>query len=140
MPTLFLIRHADPESPWRGRDSDRPLSDEGRGQARQAGLSLRGCGATELRSAPHRRCVETAELIGRELGLTPIVDPQLHISRRFDLACPAGVAIWVAHSNNIPGALHRAGFECHVCGLASIWRVDFDDSGSPAQTTYKEPA
>ncbi|MBX3458330.1 MAG: histidine phosphatase family protein [Planctomycetes bacterium] len=141
MPTLYLIRHAEPQSPyiWNGADSTRPLSEAGRKQAQRMGQLLAKSGATELRSAPHRRCVETAELIGQLLGLKPVIDESLHIARRFDLPQMEGTAIWVAHSNNIPGALERAGIDCHACDHAGAWRVDFDDEGGISGASYLQP-
>ncbi len=93
----------------------------------------------ELRCAPHQRCRETAALIGAELGLDPIEDERLHISRRFDLPEVDRCLVWVAHSNNIPGALERAGVSCHDCGHASIWMVEFDQDGLIVRADYREP-
>lgn len=141
MPTLYLIRHAEPQSPynWNGPDSTRPLSEAGRKQAQRMGQLLANSGATQLRTAPHRRCVETAELIGKALGLQPVIDENLHIARRFDLPRLEGTAIWVAHSNNIPGALERAGIDCQACDHASAWRVDFLDDGGISEAGYTRP-
>lgn len=141
MASIYLIRHAEPVSPytWSGSDAARPLSATGRRQAESMGRLLKSSGATVLRSAPHRRCVETAELIGKILGLTPVVDESLHIARRFELPRLAGVAIWVAHSNNIPGALERAGIDCHACGHASAWHIELDDDSHVMQARYFEP-
>lgn len=141
MAGIYLIRHAEPVSPytWSGSDATRPLSATGRKQAESMGQLLKSSGATELRSAPHRRCLETAELIGKVLGLTPVIDESLHIARRFELPRLSGVAIWVAHSNNIPGALERAGIACHACDHASAWHIELDDAGQVTQARYFEP-
>jgi 8-oxo-dGTP diphosphatase len=140
--TIFLVRHAEPVShaAWNGDDSSRPLSERGRRQAIDAGRYLKRFEINELRCAPHERCRETAALIGVELGLDPLVDDRLHIARRFDLPDVTGRVVWVAHSNNIPGALARAGVSCHVCGHASVWTADLDLDGMVVRADYYEPA
>jgi hypothetical protein len=137
--TIFLIRHAEPVSSWGDSDSTRPLSERGRQQAQATARMLSGLAVTELRCAPHRRCVETAEIIGEQIGLTPQPDDALHISRSFDLPEVQGIMVWVAHSNNIPGALFRAGVQATRCGMASAWQVETDDTGKVTKATYFEP-
>lgn len=136
---LYLIRHAEPLSHhrWQGDDETRPLSEHGRRQAAQVGAMLAESGATELLSAPHRRCVETAERIGEVLGLSVQIDRRLHIAKSFNLTEADYTRLWVAHSNNIPGALIRAGIPCHACGHASVWRVSFGPG--EARADYVEP-
>jgi phosphohistidine phosphatase SixA len=140
--TIFLVRHAEPVSyaVWQGDDPSRPLSDLGRRQASDAGRYLKRFEIYELRCATHERCRETAALIGVELGLEPILDDRLHIARRFDLPDVAGRVVWVAHSNNIPGALARAGVSGHACGHASVWSVEVDLDGRVVRADYYEPA
>jgi broad specificity phosphatase PhoE len=64
---LWLLRHADAAdgSP----DAERPLSDEGREQARAAGEALRGHGITHIYSSTVQRTRETAEIIAMALSL-----------------------------------------------------------------------
>jgi hypothetical protein len=139
MPTIYLIRHAEPE-PWGDSDATRPLSPRGRKQAAWMGKHLAGETVTELRTAPHLRCVQTAEAIAEALDLTPIVDDALHIARDFSVPRLEGTHVWVAHSNNIPGAMVDLGLICKACGHASAWRIDFADSGEVTGATYIEPA
>jgi phosphohistidine phosphatase SixA len=74
---LYLVRHADadPGQP----DELRPLTSQGRQQARDLGARLAGegaAGATVLTS-PLLRARETADEIARALGTTPEPDERL---------------------------------------------------------------
>lgn len=74
---LVLIRHgqstANATGIWQGQ-RDYPLSEEGRRQARLAGLALSGEVLAAIYSSPLSRAVETAEIIAREIDLpTPVV-------------------------------------------------------------------
>ena len=135
MPTFYLIRHAEPE-PWGDSDATRKLSTRGLKQAAAMGEKLRGQRVTELRTAPHLRCVQTAQAIGQALGLEPMVDESLHIARDFTVPVEPGIHVWVAHSNNIPGALEALGVVCNACGHASAWRVELDDAGNVIDAGY----
>jgi broad specificity phosphatase PhoE len=139
MPTVYLIRHAEPVSDWDGDDDSRPLSDTGRQQARWMGEHLRNAAITELLTAPHARCRETAETIGQVLGLRPKVERALHIARTFAVNRVEGRPVWVAHSNNIPDALRALDIPCFACGHASAWKVELDDAGSVVSYEYIEP-
>jgi len=101
---------------------------------------LQDFNVAELRTAPHARCRETAEIIGRAVGTEPQVDESLHIARAFRIQAVSGVEVWVAHSNNIPDALNQAGVKGWRCGMASAWRVDFDDAGNVVAATYFDPS
>ena len=141
MPTIYLIRHAEPLPPhiWDGSDADRPLSQRGLQQARWMGEHLRGLEVTDFRTASHRRCRQTAEAIADALGMQPTVDAQLHISQSFLIPEVQGTMVWVAHSNNIPGAIHQLGVPGYRCGHASAWKLDFAPDGKLVQSTYIEP-
>jgi phosphohistidine phosphatase SixA len=139
MPIIYLIRHAEPVEHWHHDDASRPLSELGRRQAAWMGQHLHNAGITELLTAPHARCRETAEVIGQAIGLSPVVERALHISRAFGVNNVAGSAVWVAHSNNIPGALRVLAVPCYACGHASAWRVELDDAGNVTTYAYLEP-
>ena len=69
---LWLLRHAAAEDRARsGRDADRPLTDEGRRQARSAGEALRRLepDVDRVWTSPYRRARETAEAAAAALGL-----------------------------------------------------------------------
>jgi phosphohistidine phosphatase len=74
---LYLVRHAEaaPGSP----DELRPLTPRGREDAKALGERLRAeaGGVDAVLSSPLRRARETAEAIGREVGVEPEVVEQL---------------------------------------------------------------
>ena len=77
---LILIRHGQTqwnrEGRWQGQ-ADPPLNALGRRQARRAALDLRGARLDHLYSSDLRRALETAHIIGADLGLAVIPDPRL---------------------------------------------------------------
>ncbi|MCB9932751.1 MAG: histidine phosphatase family protein [Planctomycetes bacterium] len=141
MPTVYLIRHAEPVSPWDwdGDDASRPLSARGLKQAQWMGEHLRGLRVADFRTAPHFRCRQTADEIGKVLDLQPEVDDRLHIARTFRVKDLQGLSVWVAHSNNIPDAVMRLGVPCNACGHASAWVINLDEQGRVEGYEYIEP-
>jgi 2,3-bisphosphoglycerate-dependent phosphoglycerate mutase len=78
---ILLARHGetDDNAPPRrvqGR-LDPPLNDRGRGQARELAREAARHPIELLWSSHQRRAVETASIVGAELGLEPRVDPRL---------------------------------------------------------------
>lgn len=70
--TLVLVRHGETAWNAEGRlqgQTDIPLNDNGREQARTAGVALAGRSWDLVVSSTLGRAIETAELIGSELGL-----------------------------------------------------------------------
>jgi phosphohistidine phosphatase len=81
MVELGLLRHAhagDPTS-WSRPDDLRPLTDKGRGQAERLGHLLASAGFVPdaILTSPRVRAVQTAEIVGEELGLPIRTDPRL---------------------------------------------------------------
>ena len=74
----YLVRHADAGSRGIQNDHQRRLSKRGRAQAKRLVDSLRDVGATELRSSPFVRCMETLEPLGRRLARP--VDSDIHLA------------------------------------------------------------
>jgi phosphohistidine phosphatase len=74
---LLIVRHAEaaPGEP----DELRPLTPDGRDQARALGARLRveGVRLDAILTSPLLRARETGKLIGRELGLEPVPDERL---------------------------------------------------------------
>ena len=74
---LLIVRHAEaaPGEP----DELRPLTPDGRDQARALGARLReeGVRPDAILTSPLLRARETGKLIGRELGLEPLADERL---------------------------------------------------------------
>ena len=102
---LLLVRHGEVHNPDHICYGDLPgfgLSPQGRLQAQAAAGYLVGLGADLLVSSPIERARETAGIIGRELGLSPVADDRLHEWRLG--ARWAGVA-WEALQEAFPGEL-----------------------------------
>jgi broad specificity phosphatase PhoE len=80
MTRLVLIRHGQTrwnrEGRWQGQ-ADPPLNAFGRRQAHRAAQALRGSGLDHLYSSDLRRALETAHIIGANLGLVVIPEPRL---------------------------------------------------------------
>ena len=78
---LLLIRHA--ESTWNATGriqgwADPPLSEKGRSEAIRIARRLNGDGTVDaLYSSSSLRALQTAQLIGKELGLKPRLDERL---------------------------------------------------------------
>lgn len=74
---LVLVRHGETDynrdGRWQGADSDPPLDDRGRGQAREVGEALAGVPFTALYSSDLERALESARIIGEAVGLEPRV-------------------------------------------------------------------
>jgi arsenate reductase len=83
MTALHLLRHAHAGDPakFRGDDSLRPLSDKGRRQASALGKLLdalpRGEAPDLFITSPRARSVQTAEIVGKALGVPVVVDERL---------------------------------------------------------------
>lgn len=84
--TIYLVRHGETEWNREGRlqgQQDSPLTDKGRAQAHRIGLALRAVvdnpGGCRIIASPLGRAFQTAEIIGRALGLE---NPEIHIDAR----------------------------------------------------------
>ena len=80
MTHLTFIRHGETDWNADGRlqgQTDRPLSDYGREQARQLAEDLQGEGFDAIYSSDLSRARETAEIVGARLGLRVELDPDL---------------------------------------------------------------
>jgi probable phosphoglycerate mutase len=77
---LWLIRHAEStwnaQGRWQGQ-GDPPLSPQGRAQAEQLAARLSEEAIEVLVASDLARTVETAEIVGRALGLAPRLVPDL---------------------------------------------------------------
>jgi len=89
--TVTLVRHAESEwnasARWQGH-ADPPLSPRGEAQVRALAERMTGQRAALLVSSDLRRALQTAEAIGRVLGIDPVVDPML---RELDVGCWSGL-------------------------------------------------
>jgi broad specificity phosphatase PhoE len=88
MKTVYFVRHGEAESNVTGvvsgGDTDAPLTENGRGQARQAGEDLKARGVQLIVCSPLSRTLETAEIIAKVIGYDTdkIVQNPLFIERR----------------------------------------------------------
>jgi phosphohistidine phosphatase len=105
---LWLLRHADAAAGV--PDDDRPLTDDGVAQARDAGRALAVLGAdVELcLTSPKRRALETAMYACEALGIDPVPEPAL-AGQPFDpLALTAGLGevLLVGHDPSFSLTVH----------------------------------
>jgi phosphohistidine phosphatase len=106
---LWLLRHGDAEdgSP----DSERPLTDQGREQARAVGAALKALGVEldACLTSPKVRAVETARIACEPLGVEPQHEPKL-AGGPFDAqALAAGLGddvLFVGHDPDFSMAVH----------------------------------
>lgn len=81
MTELHLLRHAHAGGPstWDGPDERRPLSDKGEQQADRLGRFLAEIGfqPDAIITSPKVRAAQTAEIVGRRLGVPVGVDARL---------------------------------------------------------------
>jgi phosphohistidine phosphatase len=108
---LWLLRHGDAAdgSP----DSERPLTDKGRDQARAAGAALRALGVDvdACLTSPKVRAADSAMIACKELGdVQPELEPKL-AGGPFDAeALAAGLGddvLLVGHDPDFSAAVHR---------------------------------
>lgn len=71
MTTIYLVRHAKAGSrrQWKGDDELRPLSKNGKTQARRLAKRLGGAHVTRVVSSPYVRCRETVEPLADKIGV-----------------------------------------------------------------------
>lgn len=103
MNTLYLVRHG--ENPanitleFASRKIDYALTEKGRLQAEQTGAHFRGMGIDEIYASPLKRAHETAQIIGKALGLTPVVLENFREIEVGDLeGQPVSPALWAQHN------------------------------------------
>jgi phosphohistidine phosphatase len=79
--SIHLLRHADAGDPetWQGDDAVRPLSPKGVRQAERLGRHLVAAGFEPdvVLTSPKLRALQTAEIVGRALGIEPRTEEQL---------------------------------------------------------------
>jgi phosphohistidine phosphatase len=79
--SLHLLRHADAGDPekWQGDDAARPLSEKGVRQAERLGRHLKSVEfePDAIISSPKVRALQTAEIVGRALGVSATTDDRL---------------------------------------------------------------
>ena len=76
---IHFLRHADAAGrrDWVGPDRDRPLTEEGRRQARAVADRLSAGGVARILSSPFRRCVESVEPLAAATGIPVEIEAAL---------------------------------------------------------------
>jgi phosphohistidine phosphatase len=106
---LWLLRHGDAEDGT--PDSERPLSDKGREQARAVGRALKALGVEidACLTSPKVRAADTARIACEPLGVEPQLEPKL-AGGPFDAeALAAGLGedvLLVGHDPDFSMAVH----------------------------------
>jgi broad specificity phosphatase PhoE len=139
---LYLVRHAKAGSrrDFSGNDRLRPLSPNGRRQAKALVQPLTEAGVTTFVSSPYLRCVETLAPTAKAIGVPVEVDERLSEGRSYvgvlELleSLPDATAI-CSHGDVIPetiAALQRRGCEFTSppdWRKASVWVLERDADG-----------
>lgn len=81
---LILVRHgrAGERDEWDADDSERPLDDRGREQARELVSRLARFGIDEIHTSPYVRCVQTVEPLAAARDLEPLLRRELTEERQ----------------------------------------------------------
>lgn len=148
---LYLVRHAKAGSRhhFAGDDRLRPLTENGRLQARALAGALAAAGVRSLISSPFLRCIETLQPTAKLIGAAVATDERLAEGRSYlaviDLleAQPDGTAL-CSHGDVIPdtiAALERRGCEFTSAPdwrKASVWVFD-REGGSEIVSAHAWP-
>jgi phosphohistidine phosphatase len=123
---LWLLRHGDAAdgSP----DSERPLTDVGREQARAVGAALKALGVEldACLTSPKLRAAETARIVCEQLGVEPQLEPKMAGGPIDAEALAAGLGdevLLVGHDPDFSMAVHSltgAQVRLKKSGLAGI--------------------
>lgn len=146
---LYLIRHAHAVDGDGRRDDDRPLSAEGRRQARAVGAALarQGVTLTRLCTSPLVRAVETAELIAVATGFDGGLDVADALrpdggwkQLKHEVLAPCGGEAALALVGHEPSIGHFLSKLLHEKGLAmekgAVARLRFVDPDEPAALVW----
>lgn len=149
---LYFVRHAKAGSrhEFKGDDRLRPLSQNGKRQARALSDRLVAAEVTTLLSSPYLRCIQTLRPTAKIIGVSVEIDERLAEGRSFvdvlDLMAllPDGTAL-CSHGDVIPdtiAALERRGCEFTSppdWRKASVWVLDRDAGGEIVSASVWPP-
>lgn len=129
MNTVYLVRHGENVAnltlELSSRRVDYALTEKGRLQAAQTGEHFRGMGIDQIYASPLKRAVETAQIIGAALGLTPVVLENFREVDVGDLELqPASAESWRAYNRVVmdwAAGKPESGFPNGDC-YHSLWR------------------
>lgn len=109
--TVIVVRHAEKAS---ATERDPSLSDAGKARAAALDSALAGMKVTAIFVTPYKRTAETAALVAKRHGVTPVaLDPSRIPAYAAAVADSArareGVVLIVSHSNTVPAILEALG-------------------------------
>ncbi len=148
---VWFVRHADAgsQADWNGEDQLRPLTAQGKDQAKALARFLRWQATGALLSSPSVRCHNTLKPLAKKLGKSiarhEALEEGAAAKETLKLvdAVPSG-SVLSSHGDVIPGMLDRAsarGMELlspFDCKTASVWLIERQD-GLPRFATYLPP-
>lgn len=137
---LLFLRHgpADSRAEWRGPDTERPLTDQGRDVVRRAAAVLAGAGTAvdAVLTSPYARARETAEIAAVVLGISERLADDERLTPGFGrerLAAivadhaGAGCLLLVGHEPDFSATIGALTGGDVVVKKAGIARVDLDE-------------
>jgi phosphohistidine phosphatase SixA len=131
---VHVVRHADAGN---GPD-DRPLNEQGQGQAERIAEQLAGAGVTRILTSRYPRCLQTVAPLAARLGLEVEVHDDLAEEADPDdawnllVSLTGGEAVVCSHGNIISPVLDRvlrrgADIEGEwSCRKGSVWTLEVD--------------
>lgn len=147
---VFVVRHAKAgsRSRWDGDDRDRPLTDNGRAQAKAIAALLGHHEIERILTSPYARCVQTVKPLAKRLGLPVEEDQRLAEGGGWAhaLACVEAAAapiVLCSHGDvigDLMWSLERRGIPLDDDRIekASTWALSVED-GEVTKARYLEP-
>jgi 8-oxo-dGTP diphosphatase len=152
---LVLVRHAKAgkRANWPGEDSQRPLDNDGRRQARRLARLLPCFAPEQIISADRVRCVQTveptAEFVGLPIEIRPVfsdeayfADPVRALDELRELIKTEPSTVLSSQGETIPALLEvvapRGAAESFLTRKAAMWVVSFADGISVAADYYED--
>ncbi|HEX6584709.1 MAG TPA: phosphoglycerate mutase family protein [Thermoleophilaceae bacterium] len=137
---LWLLRHG--EAADGSPDSERPLTEKGKEQARAAGRALKTLGVTPAAclTSPKVRAADTARIACEELGIEPQLEPKLAGGPFDPEALAAGLGddvLLVGHDPDFSMAVHSltgAQVRMKKGGLAGVEKGELKVLLRPTET------
>ena len=149
---LYLVRHAKAgnKRDWKGDDRLRPLSHNGKRQAKALAARLAECDVTSFISSPYVRCIQTLQPTATAVGAEVTTDERLADGHSFTevlelIATAKDGAVLCSHGEVIPetiAALQRRG--CTLTSppewrKGSVWVLDRTSDGEVVSASAWPP-
>ena len=111
--TIFVVRHAERADAGTSGASmmanDPELSEAGRARAQALATALQDAKITAIFTTEYKRTRQTAEPLGRALGIEPTVVPARDMAGLVEKLKGGGNALVVAHSNTVGPVIQQLG-------------------------------